>query len=92
MIMNEYETIYILSGNVPEEAVIKLQKRVEDVVSKKKGTIFAQKSQGSRNLAYPIRHESRGQYVQLNFAGDGGVVDELERNLRIFRYRQTTVD
>ena len=81
--MNEYESIYVLRGDVVADNVKKFQEKIESIVSKKKGVIFAQKDRGGRALAYPIQRETRGQYMQLNFAGSGELVEELERNFRI---------
>ncbi|OGP16156.1 MAG: 30S ribosomal protein S6 [Deltaproteobacteria bacterium RIFCSPLOWO2_02_FULL_50_16] len=81
--MNEYETIYILKDDIIADQISKFQNQMEDVVKKTKGEVFFQKHQGTNHLAYPIQHGVRGHYIQLNFGGDGAVVNELERNLRI---------
>jgi small subunit ribosomal protein S6 len=81
--MHEYETLYILKANVAEDAIKKFQDKVDTIISKQAGVTFAQQSQESKSFAYPINHDRRGFYIQLNFAGPGDLVNELERNLRI---------
>ena len=81
--MNEYESVYIIKGDLAEDGVKKIQKRMEDVITKNEGVLFSQKNQGSRTLTYPIQKANRGHYILLNFAGPGKIVSEFERNLRI---------
>ena len=38
---------------------------------------------GKKKLAYPIAKHTRGIYVQAHYLGQGGLVAEVERNLRI---------
>ena len=38
---------------------------------------------GRRRLAYPIQKNNRGLFVYTKYLGAGGVVAEIERNLRI---------
>ena len=38
---------------------------------------------GRRKLAYPVKKQRRGVYVYVKFVGAGGLVQELERNLKL---------
>jgi small subunit ribosomal protein S6 len=38
---------------------------------------------GRRRLAYPVAKQKRGVYVYLKYIGRGGLVSEVERNLRM---------
>jgi small subunit ribosomal protein S6 len=79
----EYETIYVLRPDAGREASEKLSARVMDVISKQQGTLTRVENWGYRKLAYTVRKHNRGVYVYLKYVGDGGLVTELERNLRL---------
>jgi small subunit ribosomal protein S6 len=79
----EYETIYVLSPNVDREAAEKISARVTDAVGKQGGKLTLLESWGRRKLAYPVQKHRRGIYVYLKYVGQGGVVHELERQLRM---------
>jgi|SRR6188768_4160738 len=79
----EYEVIYIVRPDVAKETSERIAQRVAEVVSKNDGTLTLVENWGRRPLAYPIQHQKRGNYIYLTFLGDGALVAELERNLRL---------
>jgi small subunit ribosomal protein S6 len=79
----EYETIYILRPDIDSESADKLGQRVNEVVAKEKGTLTKVELWGRRRLAYDIAKFTRGVYVYLKYLGDGKVVSEVERSLRL---------
>lgn len=79
----EYETIYIMRPDVAKDAAEKVAGRVEEVVSREGGKLTLVETWGRRSLAYPVTKYRRGVYVFLKYLGGGGVVNELERNLRM---------
>lgn len=79
----EYETIYVLRPDAGREASEKIGTRVLDVISKQHGSLTRVENWGYRKLAYPVRKHGRGVYVYLKYVGDGQLVSELERNLRL---------
>ena len=78
-----YETIYILRPDLTDEAVKKASDRVAEIIGRFKGQIDSAKDLGRRQLSYRIAKQMKGHYFQLNFRGPGGVIDELERHLRL---------
>jgi small subunit ribosomal protein S6 len=54
-----------------------------DVISKQRGSLTKVENWGYRKLAYNVSKHSRGVYVYVQYAGDGELVTELERNLRL---------
>lgn len=80
----EYETIYILRPDIDADAAEKISTRVSDVMGKEKGKFTKVELWGRRRLAYDIAKHRRGVYVYLKYLGSGAVVNELERNLRLF--------
>jgi small subunit ribosomal protein S6 len=79
----EYETIFILRPDVSRESSESISARVNDVVAREGGTLTRVENWGRRRLAYPVAKQRRGVYVYLKYVGRGGVVSELERNLRM---------
>lgn len=80
----EYETIYILKPDIDADAAEKVGSRVVEVVDREKGRLTKVELWGRRRLAYDIAKCRRGVYVYLKYLGTGSVVNELERNLRLF--------
>ena len=81
-IVREYELVYIMQPRVQQAAAKKISDRIQDVITKEAGKLLRVDHWGKRKLAYQIRGNTRGIYVCINFAGYGGLVAELERNLR----------
>ncbi len=79
----EYETIYILKSESSKDAATKVSERVSDVIGKGGGRLTLVETWGRRQLAYPVNKQRRGVYVYVKYLGNGGVVSELERNLRM---------
>jgi len=79
----EYETIYILKPDVDAESADKVGQRVQEVVARESGKLTKVELWGRRRLAYDIAKHKRGVYVYLKYLGDGKVVAEVERNLRL---------
>jgi small subunit ribosomal protein S6 len=79
----EYETIYVLRPDSGREASESISTRVLDVITKQQGSLTRVENWGYRKLAYPVKKHGRGVYVYLKYVGDGALVSELERNLRL---------
>src|SRR5271165_3135464 len=79
----EYETIYILRSDVDAEAAERVQARVGDAVEREHGKLVKVESWGRRKLAYPLKKQRRGVYVYMKYVGAGGLVAEVERNLKL---------
>jgi len=91
-----YETIYILRPDIDAESAEKVGARVSEVVSKENGKLTQVELWGRRRLAYDIAKHKRGVYVFVKYLGDGKVVAEIERNLRladgVLKYQTVLVD
>ncbi len=79
----EYETIYILRPDVDADTADKVQGRVAEVVGRDNGKLVKVESWGRRRLAYPVAKQKKGVYVYVKYVGRGGLVAELERNLKL---------
>jgi small subunit ribosomal protein S6 len=79
----EYETIYILRSDVDADTAEKVQSRVAEVVDRETGKLVKVEAWGRRKLAYPVGKQRKGVYVYVKYVGRGGLVQELERNLKL---------
>jgi small subunit ribosomal protein S6 len=83
-----YELVYIMRPDATEQQVADLHSQVEQIVSRMGGA-FGEKSEavqafsGRKKLAYEIGHHKEGLYVLEVIAGDGALVHELDRRLKV---------
>src|SRR5262245_28730483 len=92
----EYETIYILRPNTPNEGVAEVNTRIKNVIETMGGKIIKVDNWGKRRLAYEVAKERKGIYLYWLYLAQPGIVEETERNLRrlasVIRYRTVKVD
>jgi small subunit ribosomal protein S6 len=79
----EYETIYILRPNTPNEGVAEVNTKVKAVIEGQGGKILKVDNWGKRRLAYEVAKERKGIYLYWLYLGSPGLVEETERNLRM---------
>ena len=81
--MRKYEIMYILKADLDEaarkEVMDKLAKLLEDNGAKVENT---DESMGLRELAYPIKDETKGYYVVLKVSMDNVAINEFNRKTR----------
>jgi small subunit ribosomal protein S6 len=82
--MRPYELMVILSGALDENTahgwVSNLTKSITGVGGSVHGT---PDWWGRRRLAYPIKKQNDGYYAVFNVVADGGMLDEVERTMRL---------
>ena len=78
-----YETMYILRPDIPEEEVESHANKYRDLVIEAGGQIIDSQLRGKRRLAYNIGKHKEGIYVQMNYSGDGQQVGPLEKAMRL---------
>ena len=81
--MTLYETAFIISPNLEEEAIEKVISQMAEVV-KKKGKLINEDRWGKKKLAYPIQKFEEAFYVFFLYEAEPTVPFELER-----RFKQT---
>lgn len=79
----EYETIYVLRTTVDPDEADRIANRVREVIAGRAGKLLRLDNWGRRKLAYNIGKHSRGVFVYVRYVGQGDLVAELERNLRL---------
>jgi small subunit ribosomal protein S6 len=73
----------ILKPSLESEEVDKTLSRIEKAIKKAKGKLGKIDKWGKRKLAYPIKGQNDGYYAIVTFNGNGEVVRELDRVLKI---------
>jgi small subunit ribosomal protein S6 len=79
----EYETIYLLRAETPEEQVDEIKERLRAVVSREGGKVIRFTNQGKRKTAFPVAKSQKALYMHCLYLGNPGLVAEVERNLKM---------
>ena len=81
--MNKYESLYIITPELDEEATKACVAKFSGIVTANGGTVTEVNEWGKRRLAYAIDYKTEGYYVLMNFEADPEFPRELERNFKI---------
>jgi small subunit ribosomal protein S6 len=81
--MRSYETVSIVNPELSEEQRQPLFDKLKGLVSEDQGMLVKFDEWGHKRLAYEIKKHTRGYYVLMEFCGDGALVKEIERNMRL---------
>ena len=73
-----YETLFVLSGNLAEDAYVALKDKFVNLVGDN-ATDVTVNEWGKRRLAYPINYITEGYYVLVNFKSAPEFPRELTR-------------
>src|SRR3989338_2486957 len=91
----KYELMTILSPKQTDKEIEKLLKEIKETLVGNDFNIVDEDVWGMRDLAYPIRGNTRGYYVVLNFSGEPSGVPEVHKDLTLMlnlvRYMLTKV-
>jgi len=81
--MNCYETLFVVKPTLTEEEIAATITKVKDILAKEGAELLGTNDMGMRKLAYPVQKNDRGYYTVLFYKGEGTLIHELERNLKI---------
>lgn len=81
-IKNKYETVFIVSRKLDEEATKAVIQKFKDLIAEN-GTVDNVDEWGKRHLAYPINKETEGYYVLIDFTSVPAFTAELDRIYKI---------
>jgi small subunit ribosomal protein S6 len=81
--MREYETIYILRPDTPNDKVADINGKVKAIIEGMGGKVLAVDNWGKRKLSYEIAKELKGIYLFWKYLAGSEVVPEFERNMRM---------
>ena len=83
MILNNYETIYILKPQTNEETNIKLVNQCKNIIQSYGGKNIFVQHKSRRHLSFNIKKNYDGIYIQINYEGNGNIVKAIEKAMRL---------
>jgi small subunit ribosomal protein S6 len=82
--MRAYELAVILDGELEDHVARTWAKTIAENVTKAGGKVIGEPEWwGKRRFAYEIRKKTEGYYVFFNVVAEGGLLDEVERTMRL---------
>jgi small subunit ribosomal protein S6 len=94
--MNQYETVFIMTPVLSEEQMKEAVKKYQDFLKDKGAKIIHEEKWGLKKLAYPIQKKSSGFYHLIEFKCEGDLVKDWEiafkRDERILRFLTVKLD
>jgi small subunit ribosomal protein S6 len=82
-LVREYETMYLLRPETPDDKVEEIKERLRGVVGREGGKVIRFTNQGKRRTAFPVAKDQKALYMHCLYLGLPGLVAEFERNLRM---------
>jgi small subunit ribosomal protein S6 len=79
----EYETIFILRPDLTNDGIAAVNTKMRGVIEGGGGRLLKVENWGRRKLAYEVRKQLKGIYLFWRYLGGAGLVEEVERNLRL---------
>jgi small subunit ribosomal protein S6 len=79
----KYELVYVVSPDASDDQVADLHTQVDAIVQRMGGQIEKTDNWGRRKLAYEIGRHREGTYVLEVINGDGDLMKEIDRRLRV---------
>lgn len=81
--MRYYETIFIVHPDLAGDAYTEVVEKFKGILNDLGATMVAVEEWGNRKLAYLVKKQKRGSYVQLAYEAGPESIRELERRMRI---------
>ena len=81
--MRNYEIMFIVNPNAPEEEIDKINTQLEGIITSGGGAIEKIEKMGKRRLAYEVDRHREGYYVLFVIKANGDIIKECERRLRV---------
>jgi len=78
-----YELVYVVSPDATDDQVADLHTQVDAIVQRMGGQIEKTDNWGRRKLAYEIGRHKEGTYVLEVIKGNGDLMKEIDRRLRV---------
>jgi len=79
----EYETMYILRPDLGEERTDNEIEKYRALLTEQGVTQLDIQHRGKRRMAYEIRKQRDGVYIQMNFQGPGAAIAVMERSMKM---------
>jgi small subunit ribosomal protein S6 len=82
--MRKYEIMYILKADLEEATRKEVMEKLASIITDNGGKVEnTDESMGLRELAYPIKEQTKGYYVVLKVSMDNVAINEFNRLVRI---------
>jgi len=81
--MRNYEIMFIVNPNTPEEEIDKINTQIENIITSGGGKVEKLEKMGKRRLAYEVDKQREGYYVLFVVGANGDIIKECERHLRV---------
>jgi small subunit ribosomal protein S6 len=78
-----YETMYILRPDLGDEQVEQIVAKYDNMLKDLGANDIQIQNRGKRRLAYEIKKQRDGVYIQMNYTGPGTAIFTLERSMRL---------
>ncbi|MBD2090835.1 30S ribosomal protein S6 [Microcoleus sp. FACHB-1515] len=78
-----YETMYILRTDLGEEQTDAAIAKYQNILAEQGASDIETQHRGKRRLAYEIKRQREGVYIQMNYKAPGTAVAVLERAMRL---------
>ena len=80
--MNRYETVFIATPVLSDAQAKEVLGKFQGVITENGGQIVSTEEWGLKKLAYPIQKKTTGYYFLIEFAGEGDLIEKLEKQYR----------
>lgn len=81
--MSLYELVFIIRQDVSSSDVDRITDDFIKIIKKENGNLVKNEYWGLRSLAYEIDNNKKGHYTLLGFEGNGAIVNEIERKMKL---------
>jgi small subunit ribosomal protein S6 len=79
----KYELVYVVSPDATDDQVTEVHTQVESIIQRMHGQLEKTDNWGRRKLAYEIGRHKEGTYVLEVINGDGELMKEIDRRLKV---------
>lgn len=79
--MNKYECVYVARQDIPQSQVENMSEQFAGIIKEYNGTIHKVEYCGLRQLAYKIKKNRKGHYVEMHFEASPDAIVEMERQM-----------
>ena len=83
MCLVKYETVYILKSELAEDALLRVIDHYQGILAERGAKNLQVENRGKRHLRYPIKKSRDGVYVQMEYEGNGDMLELLTKSMRI---------
>nr|BCG67671.1 ribosomal protein S6 [Haptophyceae sp. NIES-3900] len=80
--LNGYETLYLVKPTILEEDALTVIEKYETLLKKHTDQVITQ-NKGKRHLTYCIKGYNDSFFIEMNYKGNGNLVNLLEKYLRL---------